>query len=222
MATRYNCTLRGVCEEDYEGVYATSAECQANCQGTESIDLLYEIYQYDPLLAIADGFAQSDQLEIIARLTGIRLQPQFYNLDPILKALARRNWIKLASYPELRPYVAIHVSELDMFWFKLLNTVVSVPIDWDELRPELMEAFNEAFEEKDGFMTGLAVPHRQSEFVKYSMKQFVWTVFSAQPIISGMIIGMDNGGVLPDVALDLIRTIVSHMDLLEAKFGRPN
>lgn len=221
MATRYNCTLRGVCEEDQEGVYATSAECQANCQGTESTDLLYEIYQYDPMLAIARGFAQSDQLEIIARLTGIRLQPQFYNLDFILKALAKRNWIKLASYPELIPYVATHVSELDMFWFKMLNTVVSVPIDWEELRPDLMDAFNDAFDEKDEFMEDLEVSIRQSEFNKYLMEQFVWVVFDAQPAISEMITGMDNGGVMRYVALDLIRLIVSHMDLLETEFAQP-
>jgi hypothetical protein len=99
----YACNLRGICEEDNWGTFATEAECQDECQGAEYRDLLPCILAYGDMTQVLE-MAPSDRVQVVRELVGEILPLEL--ADDILVALTERDIFILAHYPTLYHQIA--------------------------------------------------------------------------------------------------------------------
>jgi len=98
---RYNCTLRGQCEEDNEGPFTTPAECESRCWAATRRDEVELIFQYN--LADAARLAPSDRSRIIFNLTRVSVPVQ--DSRAVLLALDQMKIDILFRYPALIDYI---------------------------------------------------------------------------------------------------------------------
>lgn len=144
----YNCTLKGRCEIDPDGIYPDQATCEANChpyEGDIPDDVMYDILALN--LEDALDLAPSDIAIILFRATGIR-SLKSYARD-LLTYVIDNNYIKLWFWGEIaREYtLSLLEDELDTL---ILDVVYQTDVqpDWPATRNKVSRLLKGLFQER--------------------------------------------------------------------------
>jgi hypothetical protein len=128
---RYNCSLRGQCEQGLSlgGTYASLEECRGQCTGLDTeIDreIAYTVMEYNPEQALRAS--TSDQRVLIQHMTGVHLRDlPDNNVIPLLIALQVNDWLSIYRIPELNDYIAEWLDEFELVVLEMTASINFIP-----------------------------------------------------------------------------------------------
>lgn len=166
---RYGCSIRGVCEPSYVGDYASLEQCEAECQGSEAVDLVYLILSYD--WATVVRATPSDQRELLKREFDLRV-----SLDDavmIVDYLAQDDFLSLLRYSSVFvDYVEERISSLDIFLLETIEILTPYyPLEWRSFRERAIREISLELAEVSSSLQ----PYDHIFYVMYGLEQRIAT-----------------------------------------------
>jgi hypothetical protein len=217
---RLRCNFKGKCEPHAQGIeYDSVADCERNCQGVEARDLMYEILQYEPELALEA--AQSDQIEVLYRLTGVRLNCP-YNTSQVLKYLIEEDYMRLVSsnVTEMFPYLERVLGKVEFVWLRMLSVTVSLPLNLRPIFQTLNSDARTAFTSPSAFHEYYNPDENgpiETAFPMYLADLFLWVVFTNQDNIREQ---FEIGGAMRDEYDELVGLLLANWSVFEERYGQ--
>ena len=130
----FACSIRGHCVPDWKGNYSSLEDCENNCQGSESADLIYLILSYD--WETANDTTSLDKQELVKREFGLRVSKEMaVTIVHYLSVKDIRSLLIIS--PTLEDYLFSQIAPFSMMLLEIVMTVGSQPDNWDALETSL-------------------------------------------------------------------------------------